>query len=108
MLFEIAQRSGCQASDIMSAMQIDKSYLSRILKKFEKEKIIARERSREDARAVVLCLTKKGRQEFELLNEASDEQIRGLLSPLTERQCEDLVGHMKSIAKILASPKAGD
>lgn len=104
-IYELFQHKSCQASDIMSIMEIDKSYLSRLLKKLEKEKVVAKTRSETDARAISLCLTKKGMDVFEGLNRASNEQVTALLSPLSGTQKEELVRHMKAVTDLLTPAK---
>ena len=100
-LFEINNAGAMQASQIMERMHIDKSYLSRLLKKLENDKVIVRKRSEQDARAVILSLTEKGHNEFALLNKASDEQINDLIKPLAAKQRMSLVSDMSSIMSSL-------
>ncbi|MBC9795537.1 MarR family winged helix-turn-helix transcriptional regulator [Sinomicrobium weinanense] len=100
-VYEIFHHKGIRASQIMEIMHIDKSYLSRILKKLEKDGLLLRERSEEDARAFLLSLTEKGNTEFQWLNKASNEQVTTLLAPLTEKKKETLVRHMQNIIRIL-------
>ncbi|MGS2740610.1 MarR family winged helix-turn-helix transcriptional regulator [Sinomicrobium sp. M5D2P17] len=100
-IYEIFHQQGIKASEIMDMMHIDKSYLSRMLKKLEKGGLVTREQSGEDGRAYLLFLTKKGRTEFTGLNEASNKQIIGLLEPLTENEKERLVEKMRGIIQIL-------
>src|ERR1700744_2861520 len=68
LIYEIHHAGSIQASQVMAIMHIDKSYLSRILQKLEKEKVVARTKSPEDGRAVLLTLTEKGAREFAVLN----------------------------------------
>src|SRR5688572_8763740 len=63
-LYEIHVGNSCQASQIMTAIHIDKSYLSRLLKKMEKTNLIKKSPSGQDARAYLLTLTEKGREVF--------------------------------------------
>lgn len=100
-LYEVHTGKCVQASQIMAAMHIDKSYLSRLLKKLEKDGLISKTPSEEDARAVLISLTEKGLKVFKTLNKASDEQIDELISDLPVRKQEELVNHMKSIMDIL-------
>ncbi|MGS2761965.1 MarR family winged helix-turn-helix transcriptional regulator [Sinomicrobium sp. M5D2P9] len=104
-VYEIFHQQGIQASEIMDMMHIDKSYLSRILKKLEKQELITREKSGEDGRAYLLFLTKKGRTEFTGLNKASNKQIIGLLEPLTQKEKKRLAEHMRDITRILTPKK---
>lgn len=100
-MYEIHSAQSIQASQIMTAMQIDKSYLSRLLKKLEKGRLIIRKPSAEDARAVQISLTAKGEKEFEILNQASNQQIGELLKPLSEKESDQLAAYMKAIMNIL-------
>jgi DNA-binding MarR family transcriptional regulator len=103
LIFEINKAAHIQASQLMEILHIDKSYLSRILQKLEKDRVVAKKRSPEDARAVLVALTDKGQREFAALNNASDEQIVELLHPLTEEQREELVDHMNAIMNLLTT-----
>jgi len=100
-LYEINAAKSMQASQIITAMYIDKSYLSRLLKKLEKDKLIARKPSEHDARAMMLSLTDKGMDEFEKLNRASDKQISQLMKDLPANRQLELVAHMQQIMTIL-------
>jgi DNA-binding MarR family transcriptional regulator len=100
-LYEIFTAKQLSASDIIHSLSIDKGYLSRILKKFEKQDLVARKSSDEDARVSLLSLTRKGLKVFNDLNDASDQQIAALVSPIPVSQLDELVQHMKAIAALL-------
>jgi len=104
-LYELYNGGEMQASNLMELMRIDKSYLSRLLKKLEKEELIGRLRSDKDGRAVVLSLTAKGRKEFEGLDHASDRQITNLLAPLADSQKQAMAAEMRSIMRALKPEK---
>ena len=93
-MYEIYAGKSVQASQIMTAMHIDKSYLSRILKKLTQEGLISKMPSEEDARASLISLTEEGMKVFKALNKASDEQIDGLISNLPAKKQQALVNHM--------------
>lgn len=59
--FEIYENEGCTAAHIANAMQIDKSYLSKILAGHEKNGFLQRIPSAEDRRSYHLYLTEKGK-----------------------------------------------
>jgi DNA-binding MarR family transcriptional regulator len=105
LIYEVHHGGPVQASRLMAVLKMDKGYLSRLLKKLEKEKIITKRKSPGDARAFLLYLTEKGEREFALLNGASDQQIGALLRPLSKGQREELVGHMVAIRQLL-NPKS--
>lgn len=100
-MYEISTGREVQASQIMMAMSIDKSYLSRILKKLEKDGIITKSLSVQDARAMSLSLTEEGQQLFDTLNKASNHQINELIENLNSEQLQELVAHMNAIKEIL-------
>ncbi len=100
-LYELYHRDDLTARDLISLLQIDKGYLSRILRHFGKIKLIRKKRSPADGRAAYLELTATGRKEFELLDKASNEQLKNLLSGLSDKECESLVHHMTEIRTIL-------
>jgi DNA-binding MarR family transcriptional regulator len=102
-MYELYHNENVPASDIVQAIDIDKSYLSRILSQFEKKKLIAKKRSVEDGRSALIALTPKGKKEFELLNEATNVQVKAMLSQLPAADCNRLIHHMTEIKKILAN-----
>jgi DNA-binding MarR family transcriptional regulator len=64
--------------------------------------LILKKRSDEDGRSIQIMLTKKGKNEFEILNEASNTQIKNTLAPLTDSDCEKLTRNMNEIKWILS------
>jgi DNA-binding MarR family transcriptional regulator len=100
-LYEIHIGRRTSASQIMSALNIDKGYLSRMLKKLEKRGLITKKPSAIDARVSMLTLTDDGLEVFLELNKNSNDQIDALIEklPLTDRQ--QLVNHMEGIVAIL-------
>jgi len=100
-LFELSQASTTETSDLIDTMVIDKGYLSRVLKKLEKDKLIIKTISSKDARASQLSLTKKGVIELDTLNKLTNLQLEKLLKDLSSAEVQQLVLHMKSITEIL-------
>jgi len=105
-LYELSQREGVQASGIIESMGIDKGYLSRILDQFATKKLIVRKRSQADGRLMHIYLTEKGRAAFEKLNQASEEQLKSLLTGLSTTDGEELSRHMTAIMNILLKAEA--
>src|SRR5580698_10364563 len=100
-LYEVHAAGSIRASHIMQVMHIDRGYLSRLLQQLEKNKLITRHPSTEDARAFMITLTPKGTKEFQQLNKASDDQIGQLITSLSEPKQQELVAHMQAIMEIL-------
>jgi DNA-binding MarR family transcriptional regulator len=100
-MYEMYYSGATMANEIINLIHIDKGYLSRILLKFEKQKLISRKRSAKDARSVILALTTKGRREFQKLDLAAHDQIKEILSHLPKETHDELVLHMNAIKEIL-------
>src|SRR5260221_1335260 len=105
-LYELSQREGIQASGIIESLGIDKGYLSRILEQFATKQLIVRKRSEADGRWMHIYLTEKGRAAVGKLNEASDEQLKDLLSGLPAADSEEFSRHMTAITNILIKAQA--
>jgi DNA-binding MarR family transcriptional regulator len=101
-LYELYHNGALSASDIISLLQIDKGYLSRLLKQFEKKKLVHRKQSKEDARSTLVELTAIGRKEFEVLNNVQDTRISSILKQLSAKECGKLLLHMDSVKSILS------
>ena len=106
-LYEMYYHEASTASEIMKLIHIDKGYLSRILLKFEKSRLISKKRSAKDGRSVSLLLTPKGRKEFEKLDNASHQQIKSILDQLPQQKHKQLLFHMNEIKKILQTQLHG-
>jgi DNA-binding MarR family transcriptional regulator len=100
-LYELYHHESMSASDIILLLHIDKGYLSRLLKLFEKKKLIRRKPSKEDARSSHVELSALGRKEFEKLNRESDTRIATILDQLSARECEELLKYMNAVKNIL-------
>jgi ribosomal protein S18 acetylase RimI-like enzyme len=85
----------------MDKLNIDKGYISRILKRFEANGFISKESSATDGRAFFIYPTSKGRQILSILEEKSNNQVQKLIKHLTENEQEKLVQAMKYIAGTL-------
>lgn len=100
-LFEISSIPDCTAGAIVSILNIDKSYLSRILKSMEKDKLIRKQRSAADARIVYLLLTEKGKSELNSLENEVKSRLSVLEDSLTPGQRAVLGKYMDEIKNIL-------
>lgn len=98
-LFEINKMGLCKANKISSKLNVDKSYLSRILKKFEKNGLIHREVSSDDGREQLVKLSPSGKECISMLIEKSNSQICRILSSLDDNKCAEIIGAMDKIKK---------
>lgn len=101
--FEVYERDGCNAADIAKKLNIDKSYLSRILTSHEKCGYITRTRSKSDARSYDLHLTESGLALTEDLIRRSNEDIGRIIASLNDEQCLKLNEALNTVTEILRS-----
>jgi DNA-binding MarR family transcriptional regulator len=102
-LYELYYQENVTASMIITTLKMDKGYLSRILFQFEKKKMIAKIRSKQDKRSAIISLTAKGQKEFESLNLASNNQVKKILDSISKDDCDKLLYYMGQIRKILSA-----
>ena len=102
-LFEVYQCDGCHAAHIARTMNIDKSYLSRIIQQHIKSGYLMRARSLTDSRSYELHLTDKGRERTEDFIQKSNRQIGEIIAPLSEEDCERLVSALNTVTALLKS-----
>lgn len=100
-MFEIRDHENCRARDIADALSLDKGYLSRMLDGMERAGYLRRSQSETDGRARVLALTEKGRSRVEDYERMGRDVVRNAVSGLTDGQCEELVGHMRAIERLM-------
>jgi DNA-binding MarR family transcriptional regulator len=100
-LHAVHTTEGITANDLVPLLHIDKSYLSKILIRFERRKYLTKKVSPSDGRAYQLYLTAAGRKEFTIYDHKSDEYVRQMLLQLPEQECEELVECMRRITGIL-------
>lgn len=106
-LYELSRRRGATASALLSELQLDAGYLSRIVKKFEARGLVERRVSTSDARQSLLDLTAAGRSAFKGLNQASKRQVSALLARLHSGAAPQLLQAMLTIEGLLSSPTEG-
>jgi DNA-binding MarR family transcriptional regulator/GNAT superfamily N-acetyltransferase len=105
-LFEISNRKDVTASDIGKALDLDAAYLSRLLQKFERDGLVARTRSAEDARVSFLSLSAKGKKQFEAANARQIAQTTSMLGRLKPPDRTRLTSAMQMIEDLLAGGAA--
>ncbi|TQR24864.1 MarR family transcriptional regulator [Lysinibacillus sphaericus] len=104
-LFEISERTECIANNLVQELKIDRSYLSRILRKFEREGLIEKKNSPIDSRKNLLFLTRKGEELLDKINNQSDEQVNQLFNGLTNSEINEIRNSMMLIKEKLDNNK---
>ncbi len=100
-LYELAQQNQTTASALVSKLDIDPGYLSRILSAFERDRLLRKQRSASDFRQRILTLTKKGQRSFAELDERSRRDAEKILQDLTAEDRHRLLHAMQTIESIL-------
>lgn len=102
-LWELAQGGGCSAADLCRRLDLDPSYLSRIIGEFAERGWVTRTPAPEDARRSLVELTPAGRAAFAPLDAASRAQLREWLQPLGPGERDRLVAAMGTIMGLLGA-----
>jgi len=100
-LYELAHREKLTATELGKDLGLDTGYLSRIVRGFEKQGLIAKTPSESDRRKSYLGLTEKGRDVFAPLNARAHDEIAEMLSNLPAPQQNRLIEAMHTIEKLL-------
>ncbi|QWH32006.1 MarR family transcriptional regulator (plasmid) [Bacillus mycoides] len=104
-LFEISEKTNCIANNLVQELNIDRSYMSRILRKLEREELIKKKSSAIDSRKNLIFLTKKGEELLDKINIQSDEQIYQLFNGLTNSEINQIRNSMIVIQEKLDKKK---
>jgi len=100
-LYELAHREQPTATDIRTELGLDAGYISRILREFERRKLLTRVRSKTDERQKFLSLTARGRRAFAPLDERSNRDVGAMLEELSPTARNQLVDAAQSIRRLL-------
>lgn len=100
-LYELAHREQATATDIRKELGLDAGYMSRILREFERRKLIRREQSKTDERQKFLSLTAKGRRAFAPLDARSNRDVVAILEGLSPTKRKQLVDAVQAVRRLL-------
>ena len=93
-LYELAHRDGASASVLAADLGLDAGYLSRILARFQSQRLIARAGAPGDARRTTIQLTRQGRDSFAPYERKTRETVAAMLARLSTRGRRDVVEAM--------------
>ena len=108
-LYELAHRDQPTATELAQSLALDGGYLSRILRRFESKKWLARAPSPADGRQSLLKLTDAGHAAFAPLQQKSRDEAAGLLAPLADADRHKVINALGSVQQLLdpaAAPPA--
>lgn len=102
-IYELAQPGPEHtATKLAAELNLDAGYLSRLLRKFERSKLIKRRRSPADGRQSTLILTPTGQAAFAAINAASRQEVQAMLDQLAPMDQHRLVDSLQ-VAEALLS-----
>jgi DNA-binding MarR family transcriptional regulator/GNAT superfamily N-acetyltransferase len=105
-LYELAHRGGVGAAELAADLDLDRGYLSRLLKRFERAALLERTASIQDGRRWHLALTAQGRKAFAPLERRSQRQMGQMLSVLDPMRRRAVLDAMRSIQMSFAAPSS--
>jgi len=102
-LLEIGRLKSCTANRLIDKLEIDRGYMSRVLKSFESSGLIQKKGTDSDRRKLMLELTEKGKTTLAELEARSGRQLESLIGHLNDQERQELVRSMNSIKRALLS-----
>lgn len=106
-LYELAHRRHCTATELGRELDLDAGYLSRILRRFEQRGWIAREAATHDARQSILRMTDEGHAAFEPMQHKSRQETAALIATVPPAARPRLMDAMTTLQRLLEPSKAG-
>jgi DNA-binding MarR family transcriptional regulator/N-acetylglutamate synthase-like GNAT family acetyltransferase len=100
-IYEIAARQDCTATELVRALGLDAGFLSRTLQTLQRRQIVARKPSQADRRVTELALTAKGLAAFADLDSRSRSAVAALLTGLDAAERAAVVRAMTTIEQAL-------
>ncbi|WP_090381471.1 bifunctional helix-turn-helix transcriptional regulator/GNAT family N-acetyltransferase [Dyadobacter sp. SG02] len=102
-LYEIGERDSVTAQQLSDLLNLDKGYLSRMIKDMMKNGLLAKVPSAADGRAFDLKLTETGESLLASLKEKQDGQITSFVARLNPDEQQLLVNSMSTIENLLSA-----
>jgi len=102
-LYELVHRERPAATELARDLGLDPGYLSRILRRFEKQKFLVRSPGEFDGRRRHLTLTAKGQSAFAPLGRRSREDTGAMLGGLPGPEQARVVDAMRTIEGLLGA-----
>jgi DNA-binding MarR family transcriptional regulator len=101
----VGQHKNVKMSDISGSIDVPMSTLTSIVDKLVERKVVAREHSRDDRRAINVTLTQNGKNFFNTLIEEKKQTGEKLLSQLNEKDQDVFLKNIDLLTSYLGSKK---
>ena len=106
-LYELAHGASTPKA-IAAETQLDAGYLSRILKRFEREGLTRRAPSEVDGRSITIHLTVEGRSAYQRLRQVAEGAVEGMIGGLSPDRLSRLTVAMAQVQNLLEAGPAGE
>lgn len=100
--------SGLKMTELSSALRVSNGNVTGIVERLVTDGSVLRVPVAEDKRAMLVCLTRKGREEFTIMASAHEQWISEIFSVLTPLQSAELVTVIDTIEHALALQNEAD
>ncbi|WP_322925022.1 MarR family winged helix-turn-helix transcriptional regulator [Paenibacillus campi] len=100
-MVEIGMNEPCIANMLVDSLNIDRSYMSRIIRRLVKLGLLYKQSSADDQRISLLRLTDAGKALYKQLDDRSNEQINRLFCALPPDELNELHAAMQKIEQKL-------
>jgi DNA-binding MarR family transcriptional regulator/GNAT superfamily N-acetyltransferase len=107
LLFELSNRDAPTAAALMRDLDLDAGYMSRLVGRLVRRRLVKRTRSATDGREVHLTLTATGRAAFAELDARTRADVAELLAPLSADDQQALVDAMARVRSLLGDEPDG-
>jgi len=101
LMFELANSTNIAAADLVEILSVDRGYLSRMISDLFKQGLIEKTPDPKNNKRIILSLSAKGQDTFSKLNDASANEVRELIAPLSDLEKDELVVSMDKIRHLL-------
>jgi DNA-binding MarR family transcriptional regulator len=108
LLMQLLDRDGQSQSELLAAVGLDHSTVSKSLKRMQDAGLVVREKSPDDRRAMRVYLTEAGQAMRGRLEEMWSTLEEASVSSLTDQQIEDFIATGESIRKTIMQRHAQD
>ena len=105
-MYEIAHGEAVTPTAICAALDLDAGYLSRMLTRLERDGMVARRRSPDDGRSVMLRLSDAGRAYFDGMNARTVDRVQEMIGGLSAPQKSVLAGALDTAQALLDRAEA--
>lgn len=106
-LYEIDQRKECTATDLSEFFNFDKGYVSRMIHRLSKRKLIERVSDPHDKRKKYLHITDDGKKVLKELSDNASNDVRRMIEKIDLSKVDSLIQSMEEIEKILLENQGG-